>query len=185
MTVCGRSWGNVSIMPCRCYSGHEQREEGNGEENGVADEDGELVRKEAEVCLDGWVFMLGARLRLGAVFLVQRVPEAEHQETRSADAHGPREGFDGNFADAAAAAGAGVAPVHDFAVIVVVAREDELDVAYFVDDLVGDLGDEDVLVLDAALDSDCVLRVVFEVFAVFGGFGGGGEPFAERAARGP
>ena len=54
--------------------------------------------------------------------LVNGVPETNLHYAGTSDAHGPRDGFYGDFSDAAASAR--VAPVQHVAVVVVVAGED-------------------------------------------------------------
>ena len=63
----------------------------------------------------------------GFAVLVERVPEAEHQETGLADSHCPGHGFDCDFTDASVLGG--IAAVNDFAVIMVVTGESVFEVS--------------------------------------------------------
>lgn len=63
---------------------------------------------------------------------VDRVPEADHEETWFSDPGRPGHGFHGDFSDAPVFGR--VSSMDDVAVIMVVSGEDKLDVADFFDD---------------------------------------------------
>ena len=89
-------------------------DDGNHGQDGIEDENSELVWEKAKVCLQCW--SITKRLAI----CVNRVPETDKLETWFADAHCPTYAFDGDFTDASVVSGS-VVGVHDFAVIVVVA----------------------------------------------------------------
>ena len=107
----------------------EEDQECSDEEQCVPREDGELLREQAEMGVEGVVREARARR---VTFYVEGIPQADHEETWFPDPGRPGHGFDGDFSDAAVFGG--VSPMDHVAIVVVVSGEDEFDITDLFDD---------------------------------------------------